>query len=49
MCGKSWTRVSNWLRDADNRERAGNIAVVIVFYLVLAFAAGIASIVWRLV
>ena len=46
MCGKSWTRVSSWLRDRENRERAGNVVVVIVLYLVIAFAAGLASIIW---
>ena len=48
MSVRSSTRVSNWLRKLD-REKVGNLFLVAVFYLMLAFGAGIASILWRFV
>lgn len=48
MFGKSWTRVSSWLRKLD-REKAGQVFLVILIYLVLACGAAIASILWRIV
>lgn len=49
MFGKSWTRVSSWLRKAENRDKAGQALLVALIYLVLAFGAAVASILWRIV
>lgn len=48
MFGKSWTRVSSWLRKLD-RERVGHFFLIGLIYLVLACGAAVASILWRIV
>lgn len=48
MFGKSWTRVSSWLRKQDT-EKVGRVILVVLIYFVLACGAAFASILWRIV
>ena len=48
MFGKSWTRVSSWLRRLDP-EKVGRVFLVGLVYLILVLGAAVASILWRIV